>query len=278
MNKILEKRSLSENVSLIKFEARDISKNALPGQFVILRVDEKGERIPFTIAEYDRVNGTISVIYQVVGVSTKKLDQKEVNDYIQDVVGPLGKPTNIKGAKKAIVVGGGVGCAISYPVAKEMHDAGVDVTSIIGFRTKDLIILEKEIESISNHFYVTTDDGSKGIKGFVTNVVEDLLKKDEYDLVICIGPLVMMKFVSLVTKKYNTKTIVSMNSIMIDGTGMCGSCRVTVGGKTKFACKDGPDFDGHQVDFDEVIQRNSIYKPQEKAGYKKTCNLFKGIK
>ncbi|MFA6843610.1 MAG: sulfide/dihydroorotate dehydrogenase-like FAD/NAD-binding protein [Bacilli bacterium] len=278
MNKIIEKRSLSENVCLIKFEARDISKNALPGQFVILRVGENGERIPFTISEYDRVNGTISIIYQVVGASTKKLDQLKVNDYILDVVGPLGRPTNIKGAKKAIVVGGGVGCAISYPVAKEMHDSGIDVTSIIGFRTKDLIILEKEIESISNHFYVTTDDGSKGIKGFVTNVVEDLLKKDKYDLVICIGPLLMMKFVSLVTKKYNTKTIVSMNSIMIDGTGMCGSCRVTVGGQTKFACKDGPDFDGHQVDFDEVIQRNSIYKTQEKEGYKKTCNLFKGIK
>ena len=274
MFKIIKKEILNPTVTLMKIEAPLIAKNAKAGQFVILRVSSDGERIPLTIADYD--NNTITIIFQIVGATTYKLNQLNENDTILDVVGPLGNPTNTKDYKKVIVIGGGVGCAIAYPVAKQFHLENSNVTSIIGFRNKDLIILENEFKQVSNQFYILTDDGSYNKKGFVTNQLEELLKQDSsYDLVIAIGPLVMMKAVCNLTKIYNVKTIVSMNSIMIDGTGMCGCCRLTVDGKTRFACIDGPDFDGHSIDFDEAIERSKMYHSIERNAYDHVCNLLK---
>lgn len=276
MYKILGKEKLNPFVSKIIIEDEKIAKKANPGQFVILQVDENGERIPLTIADYDRNKGTISIIFQIVGTTTKKLDNLKVGEKLYSLVGPLGKKTEISNYKKAAVIGGGVGCAIAYPLAKALNDNGAIVHSILGFRNKDLIILENEFNSVSKKTIIVTDDGSNGNKGLVTDALKSLLLSGEnYDVVFAIGPLIMMKFVSKLTKEFNLKTIVSMNPIMIDGTGMCGGCRLTVDGKIKFACIDGPDFDGHKVDFDELINRNNMYKEIEKESYEKTCNLFK---
>ena len=244
-------------------EAPFIAKKVQPGQFVIIRADEKGERVPLTVADFDREKGTVTVILQAIGFSTKKISSFNVGDSFADCVGPLGVPTEFGNPKKAIVIGGGVGCAIAYPQAKALHNMGVDTTVIAGFRSKDIVILEEEMKAVSNNLYITTDAGTYGHKGFVTDVLKDLISKDTYDLVIAIGPIPMMKFVSKTTEEQNIKTIVSLNPIMIDGTGMCGGCRVTVGGEVKFACVDGPDFDGHKVDFDELMRRNSFYRTEE---------------
>ena len=275
MFKIVKKRELNPTVTLMDIEAPLVAKKAEPGQFIILRVDEDGERVPLTIADYDRENGTVTIIFQIVGATTKKLNAKNEGDFITDFVGPLGVPTHVDGLKKVAVVGGGVGCAIAYPIAKKLHELGAEVHSIVGFRSKDLLILEDEFKAVSDKFVVMTDDGSYGNKGLVTNALKDLIESGEqYDEVITIGPLIMMKFVCAVTKEYGVKTTVSMNPIMIDGTGMCGGCRLTVGGKTKFACVDGPDFDGHEVDFDEAMERGSMYKEFERHAYEETCNLL----
>lgn len=275
MYKICRKEVLNPTVTLMDIYAPLIAKKAEPGQFIILRVDENGERIPLTIADYDREKGTVTIIYQIVGASTEKLNHKNEGDYICDFVGPLGTATHTDGLKKVAVVGGGVGCAIAFPIAKKLHELGCEVHSIIGFRSKDLVILEKEFGNVSDKLCVMTDDGSHGTKGLVTNALKELIESGEkYDQVITIGPLIMMKFVCAVTKEYNVKTIVSMNPIMIDGTGMCGGCRLTVGGETKFACVDGPDFDGHLVDFDEAMERSTMYKPFERHKHEETCNLF----
>lgn len=264
MYKIVNKKELNQMVTLLEVEAPFIAKKAQAGQFIIFRLDSLGERIPLTIADYDREKGTITIIFQKVGLSTKMLGQMNIGDSISDFVGPLGTPTDYENFKKVAVVGGGVGCAIAYPQAKALHAKGVEVDIIAGFRNKDIVILEKEMEAVSNHYYLTTDDGSYGEKGFVTDKLKSLIDAgNKYDAVIAIGPIPMMKFVSLTTKPYGIKTIVSLNPIMIDGTGMCGGCRVTVGGSIKFACVDGPDFDGHQVDFDELMNRNTIYKERE---------------
>lgn len=276
MYKILRKQCLNPTVTRMDVEAPLIAKKAEPGQFVILRVDADGERIPLTIADYDREAGRVSIIFQIVGATTEKLNHLEEGDFIHDFVGPLGKPTETDGLKKVAVVGGGVGCAIAYPVAKKMHEKGINVTSIVGFRNKDLVILEDEFKACSDKFVMMTDDGSYGTKGLVTNALEDLiLGGEKYDEVIAIGPVIMMKFVCKTTEKYGVKTVISMNPIMVDGTGMCGGCRLTVGGETKFACVDGPDFDGHLVDFDEAMARGSMYKPFERKRHEETCNLFK---
>ncbi|MBR6294280.1 MAG: sulfide/dihydroorotate dehydrogenase-like FAD/NAD-binding protein [Lachnospiraceae bacterium] len=275
MYKIVLKKKLNPTVTLMDIEAPLVAAKAQPGQFIILRVDEEGERIPLTVADYDREKGTVTIIFQIVGATTRKLDEKNEGDYIQDFVGPLGRATHTEGIKKVAVVGGGVGCAIALPVAKKFHEQGTHVTSIVGFRTKDLLILEDEFRAASDNYIVMTDDGSYGEKGLVTNALEKLIEAGEqFDEVITIGPLIMMKFVCAVTKKYNIKTVVSMNPIMIDGTGMCGGCRLTVGGETKFACVDGPEFDGHLVDFDEAMSRGGMYKEFERHAYEETCNLF----
>ena len=263
MYKILAKKQLNEQVTSLTIEAPFIAKKVEPGQFVIVRIDEKGERIPLTVSDFDREKGTVTIVVQAIGYSTKRLVSKNDGEFIADCVGPLGLPTEFGTPKKAIVIGGGVGCAIAYPQAKALYNMGVDTTVIAGFRNKDIVILEDEMRKVSNNYYVTTDDGSCGLKGFVTDVLKDLISNDSYDLVIAIGPLPMMKFVSLTTKEYGIKTIVSLNPIMIDGTGMCGGCRVNVGGEIKFACVDGPDFDGHKVDFDELIRRNGFYRDEE---------------
>ncbi len=275
MYKICRKKILNPTVTLMDIYAPQIAKKAEPGQFIILRVDENGERIPLTIADYDRENGTVAIIFQIVGASTEKLNHKNEGEFIEDFVGPLGTATHTDGLKKVAVVGGGVGCAIAFPVAKKLHEQGCEVHSIIGFRSKDLVILEDEFAAVSDKICVMTDDGSHGTKGLVTNALKELIESGEkYDQVITIGPLIMMKFVCQLTKEYGIKTIVSMNPIMIDGTGMCGGCRLTVGGETKFACVDGPDFDGHLVDFDEAMERSSMYKPFERHKHEETCNLF----
>ena len=277
MYKILKKEVLNPTVTKMVIDAPLIAKKAEPGQFVILRTDKDGERIPLTVADYDRENGTVTIIFQIVGATTNQLNTFNEGDYIQDFVGPLGTPTKTEGLKKVAVVGGGVGCAIAYPVTKKLYEMGVEVHSIVGFRNKDLVILEDEFKSHSNVFKLMTDDGSYGEKGLVTNALEQLIEEgNTYDEVITIGPLIMMKFVSLLTKKHDIKTVVSMNPIMIDGTGMCGGCRLTVGGKTKFACVDGPDFDGFEVDFDEAMARSNMYKDFERHEYEEACNLFKG--
>jgi ferredoxin--NADP+ reductase len=275
MNKIVRKVCLNPTVTLMEVEAPFVAKKAEPGQFIILRVDENGERIPLTIADYDREKGTITIIFQIVGGSTIQLNYLEEGDYIHDFVGPLGVPTHTEGLKKVAVVGGGVGCAIAYPIAKKLHELGCEVHSIVGFRNKDLVILEDEFRAVSDKLILMTDDGSHGQKGVVTAPLKELIESGEnYDEVITIGPLIMMKFVVATTKPHNVKTVVSMNPIMIDGTGMCGGCRLTVGGKTKFACVDGPDFDGFEVDFDEAISRGRSYSEFEAHAREKACNLY----
>ena len=276
MNKIVRKVCLNPTVTLMEVEAPFVAKKAEPGQFIILRVDENGERIPLTIADYDREKGTITIIFQIVGGSTIQLNYLNEGDYIHDFVGPLGVPTHTEGLKKVAVVGGGVGCAIAYPIAKKLHELGCEVHSIIGFRNKDLVILEDEFNAVSDKLFLMTDDGSHGQKGVVTAPLKELIESGEnYDEVITIGPLIMMKFVVATTKPHNVKTVVSMNPIMIDGTGMCGGCRLTVGGKTKFACVDGPDFDGFEVDFDEAMSRGRSYSEFEAHARESACNLFK---
>ena len=275
MYRIVKKEVLNPTVTRMEIEAPLIAKKAEPGQFIILRVDEKGERIPLTVADFDREAGTVTIIFQIVGATTEKLNHLEEGDCLQDFVGPLGRPSETEGLKKVAVIGGGVGCAIAYPVAKKLHQQGAEVHSIVGFRNKDLVILEEEFRAVSSKFVMMTDDGSYGEKGLVTNALEKLIAEGEtYDEVIAIGPLVMMKFVVKLTKEHNIKTVVSMNPIMIDGTGMCGGCRLTVGGKTKFACVDGPDFDGFEVDFDEAMARGTMYRDFERHAYEETCNLF----
>ena len=275
MYQIVGKKSLNATVTQMEIFAPFVARKALPGQFIILRVDEDGERIPLTIADYDREKGTVTIIFQIVGAGTEMLNHKKVGEYIPDFVGPLGKPTHTQGLKKVCVVGGGVGCAIALPVAKALQAQGTEVTSIIGFRNKDLVILEDEFKACSNDFYMMTDDGSYGCQGNVCVPLKALLEKGErFDEVITIGPLIMMKFVCMATKEYGVKTIASMNPIMIDGTGMCGGCRLSVGGKTVFACVDGPEFDGHLIDFDEAISRADMYKSFERKKHGDTCNLF----
>ena len=276
MYKIVKKQPLNPTVTRMEIEAPLIAKKAKPGQFIILRVDENGERIPLTVAGYDREKGTVTIIFQIVGATTEKLNHLNEGECLHDFVGPLGVPTHVDGLKKVCVIGGGVGCAIALPIAEELHAMGAEVTSIIGFRTQDLVILEDEFKACSVHFTLMTDDGSYGEKGNVTAPLKTLLENGErFDEVIAIGPLIMMKFVCLTTKEYDQKTVVSMNPIMVDGTGMCGGCRLTVGGKTKFACVDGPDFDGHEVDFDEAMSRSRSYTPFERHAYEEACNLFK---
>ena len=276
MYKIVRKKSLNPTVSLMEIEAPLIAKKAEPGQFIIFRAKADSERIPLTIADFDREKGTVTIIYQIIGGSTMELDTLGVGDSLQDFVGPLGCPSETDGLKKVAVVGGGVGCAIAYPLAKKLSALGCEVHSIIGFRNKDLVILEDEFRKVSSQLRIMTDDGSYGTKGLVTNALETLIGEgNQYDEVIAIGPLIMMKFVCLLTKKYDIKTVVSMNPIMIDGTGMCGGCRLTVGGETKFACVDGPDFDGHLVDFDEAMHRGTMYRDFEAHVRETSCNLLK---
>ncbi len=276
MYQIVSKKSLNPTVTQMEILAPFVAKKALPGQFIILRVDEDGERIPLTIAGYDRKAGTVTIIFQIVGGSTEMLNHKNAGDFIPDFVGPLGRPTHTEGLKKVCVVGGGVGCAIALPVARALHEQGAEVTSIIGFRNKDLVILEEEFKAASNQFHMMTDDGSYGRQGNVCVPLKELLEAGEtFDEVITIGPLIMMKFVCATTKEYGVKTIASMNPIMIDGTGMCGGCRLTVGGKMKFACVDGPEFDGHEIDFDEAMSRSRTYTDFEVHEREDACNLFK---
>ena len=277
MYKILRKEKLNEQCVLIEIDAPYIARKAEPGQFVIIRSDELGERVPFTISDYDREKGSIVVIYQIIGASTMRLAELEEGDSILDVAGPLGAATEyVKNAKRVAVVGGGVGCAIAYPQAKKLFNMGVQVDMIAGFRSKDIIILENEMRAACTELHICTDDGSCGFKGFVTDKLRELIEGGaQYDEVIAIGPVPMMKFVCAVTKPYGIKTLVSLNPIMLDGTGMCGCCRVKVGGKTKYACVEGPDFDGHEVDFDELMRRNSTYKEQE-ADH--VCRLTGGVR
>ncbi len=263
MFKILEKKVLNSSVTALTIDAPFIAKKVMPGQFVIIRIDEKGERIPLTVADYDREKGTVTIIFQAAGYTTKKLGLMSEGEYILNCVGPLGMATEFGSPKKAVVIGGGVGCAIAYPSAKALFNMGIQTKVIAGFRNKDIVILEDEMRAVSNEYFVTTDDGSYGEKGFVTDVLKRIIEVEDIDLVIAIGPIPMMKFVSEVTKEKGIKTIVSLNPIMIDGTGMCGGCRVTVGGETKFACVDGPDFDGHLVDFDSLMRRNTFYREEE---------------
>ena len=278
MYQIVSKKALNPTVTKMDIYAPYVAKKALPGQFIILRVDEDGERIPLTIAGYDREKGTVTIIFQIVGAGTELLNHKNEGEYIPDFVGPLGRPTHTEGLKKVCVVGGGVGCAIAFPVAKALHEQGCEVTSIIGFRNKDLVILEEEFKEVSNNLYMMTDDGSYGQKGNVCVPLNEMLEKGEtFDEVITIGPLIMMKFVCAATKPYGVKTIASMNPIMIDGTGMCGGCRLTVGGKMKCACVDGPEFDGHEIDFDEAMSRSRTYADFEAREKETACNLFKKV-
>ncbi len=272
MFKIVHKRVLNPSVILMDIEAPFIAKKAMAGQFIIFRIDEKGERVPLTIAGYDREKGTITIIFQIVGGTTQQLAELSEGDALLDVAGPLGMPTHIdENVKKVCVIGGGVGCAIAYPQAKELYARGLEVDVIAGFRSKDIVILEDEFRKTSSKLTICTDDGSYGEKGFVTDALKKAVENGaEYDTVIAIGPVPMMKFICEVTKQYGIKTIVSLNPIMIDGTGMCGGCRVTVGGEIRYACVDGPDFDGHLVDFDELMKRNSTYKRDEES-----CRMMK---
>jgi ferredoxin--NADP+ reductase len=275
MNQIVKKEQLNPTVTLMEIDAPLIAKKAEPGQFIILRVDENGERIPLTIADYNREKGTVTIIFQIVGAATEALNHLQTGDYIHDFAGPLGKATETDGLKKVAVVGGGVGCAIAYPITKKLHELGCEVHSIVGFRNRELVVLEEEFKKASSKLVLMTDDGSHGEKGLVTDALKQLIEDgNQYDAVITIGPLIMMKFVCNLTKAYKIKTIASMNPIMIDGTGMCGGCRLSVGGKTQFACVDGPDFDGHEIDFDEAITRSLIYKPFEREAHEALCNLY----
>ncbi len=278
MAKIIFKKKLNSSVTLLEVEAPRIAKKAMPGQFIILRLDEVGERVPLTIADFDREKGSVTIIFQHVGLTTNLLGEMNVGDEIQDFVGPLGLPTHVDaGVKKVCVVGGGVGCAIAYPQAKYLHSQGLEVDVIAGFRNQDIVILEDEFKAASTNLYITTDDGTYGEKGFVTDKLKSLIDGgNNYDLVIAIGPVPMMKFIAKTTEPYGIKTLVSLNPIMVDGTGMCGGCRVTVGGQVKFACVDGPDFDGHQVDFDELMNRNAVYRDREnKAKESHECRMDK---
>lgn len=276
MFEITDKKILNPTVTEITVNAPYVAAKAEAGQFIILRVDEEGERIPLTIADFDREKGTVSVIFQIVGATTYLLNRLNVGDHLADFVGPLGNPTETEGLKKVAVIGGGVGCAIALPVAKKLHGQGATVHSVVGFRNKDLVILENEFKKVSDKYLLMSDDGSVGEKGLVTDALKKLIESGEkYDEVIAIGPLMMMKFVCKLTEEYGIKTVVSMNPVMIDGTGMCGGCRLSVGGKTKFACVDGPDFDGHEVDFDVAMNRGRNYREWEKHKYEETCNLFR---
>lgn len=275
MYKIVKKQQLNDSVVRLDIEAPFIAKKAKAGQFIILRIDEQGERMPLTIADTDEEAGTVTIIFQIVGQTTMLLSQMKEGDALLDFVGPLGMATEFGNVKKACVIGGGVGNAIAYPSAKALYNMGVEVDVIAGFRSKDIVILEDEFKDVCNNLYVTTDDGSYGEKGLVTEKLKSLIEAgNNYDLVIAIGPIPMMKFVSLTTKPYGIKTLVSLNPIMIDGTGMCGGCRVTVGGEIKFACVDGPDFDGHQVDYDELMKRNGTYKEFETHD-RENCRMYK---
>ena len=276
MYRIVKKEALKPTVILYEIEAPMVAKKAEPGQFIILRVDENGERIPITIHDYDREKGTVTIIVQTVGATTEKLSHKAEGEFIQDFVGPLGRPTETEGKKKVCVVGGGVGCAIAYPVLKKFHDCGAEVHAVVGFKNKDVVILEDKFKSASDVMKLVTDDGSYGEKGLVTDALKQLIEEgNQYDEIFAIGPAIMMKFVSKTTEPYGIPTTVSMSPIMVDGTGMCGGCRLTVGGETKFACVDGPDFDGHKVDWDESLKRGKMYFDWERHKHEEVCNLFK---
>ena len=275
MYRIVKKEALKPTVILYEIEAPMVAKKAEPGQFIILRVDENGERIPITIHDYDREKGTVTIIVQTIGATTEKLSHKAEGEYIQDFVGPLGRPTETEGKKKVCVVGGGVGCAIAYPVLKKFHDCGAEVHAVVGFKNKDLVILEDKFKAASSVLKLMTDDGSYGEKGLVTDALKQLIEEgNQYDEIFAIGPAIMMKFVSKTTEPYGIPTTVSMSPIMVDGTGMCGGCRLTVGGETKFACVDGPDFDGHLVDFDEAMKRGTMYRDFEQHAREAHCNLM----
>ena len=275
MYRIVKKEALKPTVTLYEIEAPMVAKKAEPGQFIILRVDENGERIPITIHDFDREKGTVTIIVQTIGATTEKLRHKAEGEYIQDFVGPLGRPTETEGKKKVCVVGGGVVCAIAYPVLKKFHDCGAEVHAVVGFKNKDLVILEDKFRAASSVLKLMTDDGSYGEKGLVTDALKELIDAgNQYDEIFAIGPAIMMKFVSKTTEPYGIPTTVSMSPIMVDGTGMCGGCRLTVGGETKFACVDGPDFDGHKVDWDESLKRGKMYFDWERHKYEETCNLF----
>lgn len=276
MYRIVKKVPLNSTVTKMVVQAPLIAKKALPGQFVILRAGADSERIPLTVADYDRQGGTVTVIFQVVGAGTMELNHLKEGDSLHDFVGPLGRASELDGLRKVCVVGGGVGCAIALPVAKALHEKGTEVHSVVGFRTRELVILEEDFRACSDKFVLMSDDGSCGRKGLVTAALEELIQAGEtYDEIIAIGPLVMMKFVTAVAKTYGVKIVVSMNPIMIDGTGMCGGCRLTVGGQTKFACVDGPEFDGFEVDFDEAIHRGAMYRDFEQHAREAACNLFR---
>ena len=276
MFRIVRKEALKPSVVLFEIEAPMIAKKAQPGQFIILRVDENGERIPLTIHDYDREKGTVSIIVQIVGATTEKLNHLNEGDCLQDFVGPLGKATETEGKKKVAVVGGGVGCAIAYPVLKKFHDDGAEVHAVVGFKSKDVVILEDKFKAVSSVLKVCTDDGTYGQKGLVTDALKELIEAgNQYDEIFAIGPMIMMKFVCKTTEPYGIPTTVSMSPIMIDGTGMCGGCRLSVGGEMKFACVDGPDFDGFKVDWDLAVKRNQMYKDFEKHKHEETCNLLK---
>ena len=276
MYRIVRKEALKPTVILYEIEAPMVAKKAEPGQFIILRVDENGERIPITIHDYDREKGTVTIIVQTVGATTEKLSHKQQGEFIQDFVGPLGRPTETEGKKKVCVVGGGVGCAIAYPVLKKFHDCGAEVHAVVGFKNKDVVILVDKFKSAADVMKLVTDDGSYGEKGLVTDALKQLIEEgNQYDEIFAIGPAIMMKFVSKTTEPYGIPTTVSMSPIMVDGTGMCGGCRLTVGGETKFACVDGPDFDGHKVDWDESLKRGKMYFDWERHKHEEVCNLFK---
>ncbi len=278
---IVKKRVLNETVTLMEILAPLVARKALPGQFIIFRIDEEGERVPLTIADYDREKGTVTIIFQKVGYTTEKLDTLQEGDALLDFVGPLGEPSHTEGVRRAAVIGGGLGVAIAYPQAKALHQAGAEVDLIVGFRNQDLIILQQELTAACDSLTVMTDDGSNGHKGFVTQALAEKLEASlQYDLVVAIGPMPMMKAVCDLTRPYGVKTIVSMNPIMIDGTGMCGGCRITVGGETKFACVDGPDFDGHLVDWDEAMARSRMFRPEEAKAREKghVCRLTGGVR
>ena len=276
MFRIVRKEELRPTVTLYEIEAPLVAKKAQPGQFIILRVDEKGERIPITINDYNPEKGTVTIIVQTVGSTTEKLKRLNEGDCLQDFVGPLGKATETEGKKKVCVVGGGVGCAIAYPVLKKFHDCGAEVHAVVGFKNKDLVILEEDFKKSSDKLIICTDDGSYGQKGLVTEALKELIEAgNQYDEIFAIGPMIMMKFVSKTTEPYGIPTTVSMSPIMIDGTGMCGGCRLSVGGEMKFACVDGPDFDGHKVDWDLAVKRNQMYAEFEKHKHEETCNLYK---
>ena len=278
MYKVLKRRELNPTVTLLEVEAPRVAAKAKAGQFVILIPDEGGERIPLTVAGCDKETGAVTVIFQIVGATTIRLNAQKEGDFIHDFVGPLGRPTEVEGFRKVAVVGGGVGCAIALPVARALSEHGAEVHSVVGFRNRDLVILEDEFRAVSSVMKMMTDDGSYGEKGLVTDALRALIESgEEYDEVIAIGPLIMMKFVCRLTAEFGIKTVVSMNPIMIDGTGMCGGCRLSVGGKMKFACVDGPDFDGHEVDFDEAIKRGSVYRDVEGRARDEACRLFGGM-